>query len=191
MPRYLASTEGRNFSKTTMIAEIANTYYELMALDNLLDIINQSIEIQTNGFQVVQQQKNAAKVTQLAVNRFEAQLLHTKNLQYDVRQRIVEAENKIRFLTGGSAIIITRNSAAFSNLAMDSVYSGIPSQLLSSRPDIRQAEFQLQAAKLDVKVARANFYPSFRITAGAGFQAFNPAYIVKPESILYHLREIW
>jgi outer membrane protein, multidrug efflux system len=185
--RYLATAEGRNFMVTNLISEIANSYYELMALDNLLNIIEQNIEIQTNGFGVMQQQKAAAKVTQLAVNRFEAQLLHTKNLQYDIRQRIVETENRIRFLTGGSTNTIIRNSAAFPNLALDSAYAGIPSQLLTNRPDIRQAELQLEAANIDVKVARANFYPSFRITAGAGFQAFNAAYLVKPESMIYSL----
>jgi outer membrane protein TolC len=69
----------------------------------------------------------------------------------------------------------------------DTVFAGIPSQLLSNRPDIRKAEWELAAAKLDVKVARANFYPSFRLTAGAGLQAFNPVYLVDPESILYNL----
>src|SRR5688572_17373896 len=117
--RYLASVEGRNFMVTNLIAEIANSYYELLALDNLLDIIEQNIRIQTNGFEIVQQQKTAAKVTQLAVNRFEAQLLNTKNLQYEIRQRIVETENRIRFLTGGSTAIITRNPAAFSNIVLD------------------------------------------------------------------------
>jgi outer membrane protein, multidrug efflux system len=185
--RYLSSTEGRNFMVTNLIAEIANSYYELMALDNLLDIIEQSIRLQTNGFEVVQQQKIAAKVTQLAVNRFEAQLLNTKNLQYEIRQRIVETENRIRFLTGGSATIITRNPAAFNNLGLDSAQVGIPSQLLAYRPDIRKAELQLEAANIDVKVARANFLPSFRITAGTGFQAFNAAYLFRPESMLYSL----
>jgi outer membrane protein, multidrug efflux system len=184
--RYLATAEGRNFMITNLIAEIASSYYELMALDNLQDIIEQNIEIQTNGFEIVKQQKSAAKVTQLAVNRFEAQLLNTTNLQYDIRQRIVETENRLRFLTGGSATTIFRNSESFGTLPLDLAYTGIPSQLLSNRPDIRQAELQLKAANIDVKVARANFYPSFRITAGAGFQAFNAAYVLKPESLLYN-----
>jgi NodT family efflux transporter outer membrane factor (OMF) lipoprotein len=185
--RYLATAEGRNFMVTNLISEVANSYYELMALDNLLNIIEQSIQNQTNGFEIVKQQKSAAKVTQLAVNRFEAQLLHTKNLQFDIRQRIVETENKIRFLAGGSASSIPRNSTSFNDITLDSVSAGIPSQLLANRPDIRQAELQLEAAKIDVSVARANFYPSFRITAGAGFQAFNAAYLFKPESMLYNL----
>jgi outer membrane protein, multidrug efflux system len=65
---------------------------------------------------------------------------------------------------------------------------GIPSQLLANRPDIKQAELDLAAAKLDVKVARAEFYPSFEISSAIGFQAFKPTYLVKfPESVLYSL----
>lgn len=185
--RYLASVEGKNFMVTNLIAEIANSYYELIALDNLLGIIEQSIDIQTNGLEIVKQQKAAAKTTQLAVNRFEAQLLNTKNLQYDIRQRIVETENRLRFLTGGFATSINRNPDAFSDTVLDSIHAGIPSQLLANRPDIRQAELQLKAADLDVKAARANFFPSFRITAGAGFQAFNPAYLFDGESMMFNL----
>ncbi|HEY3429670.1 MAG TPA: TolC family protein [Cyclobacteriaceae bacterium] len=185
--RYLATTEGKNFMVTNLIAEIASSYYELMALDNLLNIIEQNIEIQTNGFDIVKRQKDAAKTTQLAVNRFEAQLLNTKNLQYEIRQKIVETENRIHFLTAGFPKAIPRNSVAFNDIRVDSVSLGIPSQLLANRPDIRQAELELEAAKLDVKVVRANFYPSLSIEAGVGFQAFNPAYLVKPESMFYNL----
>lgn len=185
--RYLGTVQGKNFIVTNLISEIANSYYELMALDNLLDIIEKNVEIQTNGLQVVKQQKQAAKVTQLAVNRFEAQLLNTKNLQYEIRQRIVETENRIHFLTGGFPKPIARSSASFNDIAVDSISAGIPSQLLANRPDIREAELNLAAAKLDVKVARSNFYPSLRIEAGAGFQAFNPAHLIKPESMLFNL----
>src|SRR5690606_15415979 len=162
--RYLSSVEGRNFMVTNLISEIAESYYELMALDNLLDIVERNIEIQGSALQTVKQQKEAAKVTQLAVNRFEAQLLNTKNLQYEIRQRIVETENKINFLVGRFPQPITRDSESFENLPIGPVQEGIPSQLLENRPDIRQAELELMAAKLDVKVARANFYPSFKIS---------------------------
>ena len=185
--RYLGSVEGKNFLVTNLISEIANSYYELMALDNLLDIIEKNVAIQTNGLHVVKQQKQAAKVTQLAVNRFEAQLLNTKNLQFEIRQKIIEAENRIHFLIGGFPKTISRSSVTFNDIVIDSISAGIPSQLLRNRPDIRQAELNLAAAKLDVKVARANFYPSLRIEAGTGFQAFNPAHLIKPESILFNL----
>lgn len=67
------------------------------------------------------------------------------------------------------------------------IHTGIPSQLLANRPDIRQAELDLAAAKLDVKVTKARFYPTLGISAGVGYQAFNPSYIFKPESLIYSL----
>lgn len=185
--KYLASVEGRNFVVTNMIAEIASSYYELVGLDNLLVTLQQNIELQKNALQLVKLEKEAAKVTQLAVNRFEAQLLNTTNLQYEIRQRIVEAENRINFLTGRFPQHITRNTADFNNLTNDPIFAGIPSQLLANRPDIRQAELELAAAKLDVSVAKANFYPSFSLKAGLGFQSYNPLYLIRPESILYNL----
>lgn len=184
--RYLASIEGKNFMITNLIAEIAETYYDLMALDNSLEIIESNIRIQSEALKVVRQQKNAARVSQLAVNRFEAQLLNTQNLQYQIKQRIVEAENHINFLTGRFPNPIKRNSMSFIDLKIDSINSGIPPQLLQNRPDIRQAEFNLAASKLDVKVARAKFYPSLDITTGLGFQAFNPTFLFNTESMLFN-----
>ncbi len=185
--KYLSSIEGKNFMVTNLIAEISNSYYELMALDNMLDILQKNMQIQSDALKVIKEQKNAAKVTQLAVNRFEAQLLNTQNLQYGIKQQIVETENRINFLTGRFPKPIERNWKSFFDLATDSIQAGIPSQLLANRPDIRQTEMDLAAAKLDIKVARANFYPSFKITAGAGFQAFNPSVLINPQSIIYTL----
>lgn len=186
--RYLASVEGRNFTITNLIAEIANSYYELLALDNQLLIIKQNIEIQQNALAVVRQEKESARVTELAVKRFEAQVQNTISLQYNTQQRITETENQINFLLGRFPQPITRDAQAFNNLVPQVVQAGVPAQLLSNRPDIRQAEQQLIAAKLDVKIARANFYPSLGISAGAGFEAFKPGLLFNsPESMLYNL----
>ncbi|WP_336518029.1 TolC family protein [Pollutibacter soli] len=185
--RYAASAEGRNFLQTNLVAEITNSYYELMALDNMLSIVRQNMDLQSNALSVIKLEKEAAKVTQLAVNRFEAQLLNTQNLQYEILQKIVEAENRINFLAGRFPQPIERNSASFNNMAFGVVNAGIPSQLLVNRPDIRQAELELAAARLDIKVAKANFYPQFRLTAGVGLQSFNPVYLLDVKSILYNL----
>nr|WP_245532669.1 TolC family protein [Bernardetia litoralis] len=185
---YLSSIEGRNFLVTNIIAEIASSYYELLAFDNQLAIINQNIEIQSNALRIVKLQKQSGKVTELAVKRFEAQLINTKSLQFDVLQDIVVTENKINFLLGRYPQPIQRDAKNFMNLVPKVIVAGIPSQLLGNRPDIKQAELKLAAAKLDVAVAKANFYPSLRLTAGLGLRAFNPTFLVKaPESILYSL----
>ncbi len=186
--RYLATTEGKNFMVTNLVAEIANAYYELMALDNQLEILKKNIEIQSSALAVVRLQKQAARVTELAVRRFEAQVFNTKSRQYYIQQRIIEAENRINFLLGRYPQPILRSSDTFNNLIPKTISTGIPSQLLTNRTDIRQAEQELAATKLDVSIARANFYPSLIITAGVGFEAFNPKYLLKaPQSLLYSL----
>lgn len=184
--RYLAKTEGKNFLVTQLVSEIAESYYELMALDNLLEIINRNVTIQTEAYEKVKQLKEYAKSNQLVVNRFKAQLLNTQNQQFAIKQKIVETENRIHFLTGTYPSQLDRNSKLFMKLKIDSLQAGIPSQLLENRPDIRQAEFQMAAAKLDVKSAKANFYPRLDIKAGLGYQAFDPSYLFKPESLLFN-----
>lgn len=177
--RYLASVEGRNFMVTNLIAEIASSYYELLALDSQLQIVKQNIGIQENALKMVRLQKEATRVTELAVKRFEAQVLNTKSLQYGIQQRIVETENRVNLLVGRFPQPVERDQNEFLKLSPDRVYVGTPGVLLSQRPDIRRAEQELTAAKLDVEVARANFYPNLGLSASFGTQAFNPAYLVK------------
>lgn len=186
--RYLGSVEGKNFMVTNLVAEISNSYYELMAYDNKLLILQQNLEIQQNALEIVKLQKTAGEVTELAVKKFEAEVYKNQSHLFYLKQQIIEVENRINFLVGRFPQPVLRNSAGFQQMVPDTIYSGIPSQLLQNRPDIRQAELNLSASKLDVKVARANFYPSLRITAGVGYQAFNVKYLItSPQSLLYNI----
>lgn len=186
--RYLSSIEGKNFMVTHLVSEIANSYYELMALDNELEIVQQNIDIQTNALRIVKLQKQAGQVTELAVKKFEAEVFKNRSHQFEIQQEIVEAENRINFLVGRFPQPVARNSQGFNELLPASIYAGIPSQLLENRPDVKQAELALAAAKLDIKVAKADFYPSLSIRAGVGLNAFNLKYfITNPQSILYNV----
>jgi NodT family efflux transporter outer membrane factor (OMF) lipoprotein len=182
--KYLSTTEGKNFMVTNLVAEIATSYYELMALDNQLMILKNNIEIQQNALEIVKLEKVAARVTELAVKRFEAEVLKNQSRQYAILQSITETENRINFLVGRFPQPVARSSQGFNELAPDTIHSGIPTQLLENRPDIRQAEMDLLSAKLDVKVARANFYPSLIISGIAGYEAFNPKFLLNPESMI-------
>jgi NodT family efflux transporter outer membrane factor (OMF) lipoprotein len=186
--RYLSTIEGKNFVVTNLVAEVANSYYELLSFDNQLLIVRQNIELQKNALEIVKVQKEAARATELAVKKFEAEVLKSQSLEFEILQNITETENKINFLLGRYPQTIIRDKNNMLNLLPAVVNSGIPSQLLANRPDIKKAELDLTAAKLDVKIARAEFYPSFGISAAAGLQAFKPSYLVKfPESLLYSL----
>lgn len=185
---YLASSEGRNFMVTNIVAEIANNYYELLSLDTQLGIIQRNLVILNNALSITRQEKEAAKVTELAVRRFEAEVLKTQSLQYDIQQNIVEKENRINFLIGRFPQHVERNSQSFNDLIPNAVSAGVPSQLLENRPDIRQAERNLEAANLDVGVARANFLPSLNLSASLGVMAYNPLYILNlPQSLMASL----
>ncbi len=184
--RYLSSIEGRNFLVTRLVAEIANAYYEMMALDNQLRIVKQNIEIQQNALRIVRLQKQSAKVTELAVKRFEAEVLKNLSHQFYIEQQITETENEINFLVGRFPQPVARNSDVFTNLSPDTLFSGVPPQLLDNRPDLRQAALELEASKLGVMAAKAEFYPSLDISASIGYQAFNPKYLLtSPASLLY------
>lgn len=173
--RFLASVQGKNFLITNLVAEIASTYYELEAYDRQLKIINQYIKIQENALKIARLQKLSANTTELAVRRFEAEVYHTKSRQNIIQQRIVEAENRINFLVGRFPQHVNRSSDLFMTMRLDSIATGFPIQLLENRTDVQQAELQLAAAKLDVKVAKKQFYPSLSLEGGVGYQAFNPA----------------
>lgn len=188
LAKYLGTIEGRNFVLTNLIAEVANSYYELISLDSQLDIIRETIQLQKNQLDIVRVQKEAAVVTELAVKQFEAQVLNSQSLEYDILQSITEHENKINFLLGRYPQKIARDKMALKAQVPYQVMTGIPAQLLQNRPDIKQAEFELQAAKWDLKTARQAFYPSLNISGMLGFQAFKPSFLFTfPESLAYSL----
>ncbi|WP_076447015.1 TolC family protein [Chryseobacterium sp. RU37D] len=181
---YLSTVEGKNFVLSNLIEEVADNYYELLALDNQLDIIQQYIKLQQKALEISKIQKEAAAATELAVKKFEAELAKSKATEYTIRQEITEKENEINALCGRFPQPIVRTKEDFMTTIPQTVYTGIPSQLLANRPDIKQAELELKSSKLDVEAARKEFYPSLEISATLGLEAFKPSYLVKmPESI--------
>ena len=183
---YLASVEGTNFVISTLVADVASYYTELLALDNELALVQQTITKQQEALEVIQLQKEVGRANELAVEQFHAQLLNTKILEKNIQQQVIEVENKINFLLGRYPQPIKRNKDIFARELPAQIASGFPSQLLANRPDIREAEFKIQATQFDLQAAKAAFYPNFNITASLGFQAFNPEFLFSsPASIAY------
>jgi NodT family efflux transporter outer membrane factor (OMF) lipoprotein len=186
--RYLGSVEGKNFVVTNLVSEVANTYYELLALDNQLEIIRQTIQLQKNALEIVKVEKEASRVSEIAVKQFEAQVFSSQSLEFDVLQKITENENKINFLLGRFPQPVVRDKTTFTDQIPMQIKVGIPSQLLKNRPDIKQADYELFATKCDVKAAQAEFYPSLSITGLLGFNAFKTAYLfTTPQSLAYSI----
>jgi NodT family efflux transporter outer membrane factor (OMF) lipoprotein len=184
---YLSTVEGKKWVTTNLIAEVANTYYELVGLHAQLNIINESIALQQKELEVVKIQKEASVVSELAVKQFEAMVYNAQNLSFNLLQNITETENKMNLLLGRFPQKI-EVSEGFTQALPNSLEVGIPSQLLKNRPDIQQAEYNLKASSFDLKAAQAEFYPTVNIGSSLGLNAFKAKYLFRsPESIMYSL----
>lgn len=182
--RLTAATERRNAFVTRLIADVADNYYRLLAIDVRLIVIDQTIALQEQSLSVAIARKDAGQGTVLAVQRFQAELRKNHSAKLIVRQELIEVENRINYLVGRFPQQVERTNANFTDLVLAPPAVGLPAQLLLSRPDIREAERELAAAGLDVLVTRARFFPRLDITAGVGWEAFNPKYLFDPGSFI-------
>jgi NodT family efflux transporter outer membrane factor (OMF) lipoprotein len=184
--RWLSTTDGRNFVVTGLVAEIAQNYYALLALDARMENLNNVIALQEQSLRIAEARMAAARSTALGVQRFLAEVRKNQSDKRILAQQIIETENRINFLAGRYPQRVARNSTGFINLPLPKLSVGVPPQLLQNRPDIRQAERELQATGLDVNVARKNFYPKLFITGGVGYEAFNPRFLyLTPDALFY------
>jgi multidrug efflux system outer membrane protein len=186
LARILASNAYRHLVQTNLIAETANAYYELLAAEQELKILDETILLQDQALELMRIQKEAAAVNELAVQQFEAQSLGMKSLRIEIAQQLFDAELRIQQLAGRTKGMIRKDSVFFTSGLIPKVKSGLPSELLLNRPDIRQAEMELIASKADVRAARAAFLPSLMISGNLGMQAYAPRLLTMfPESIAY------
>ncbi len=184
--RFLSSEVGKNLIITTLVAEIATLYYDLLALDNELVTIRKNLDLQEKAMNTIHDLKNGGKANELAVKQFEAQFLDTKALEVHIQQEIIKTENILNVLLGSFPKKIIRGLPIRNQLLPEQTATGIPSSMLVRRPDIRQAELELTAAKSDLKLARAAFLPSLIIGAYGGFNAFKaPLLFSSPASLVY------
>ena len=187
LAKILSSQEGLKYVTGSLAADVALSYYELLALDNELLVIKESALKEKEALDYMKAQKEAGKVNELVVQQFTAQYYNLQILEKEVLQLIAKEENRLNLLLGRYPQQIERKKE---NLFATNylIPTTLRSDVLLNRPDIKAAEWLLESAKFDVLAARAAFYPSFSINMGLGFQAFNLAYFfTTPQSIAYQL----
>lgn len=186
--RYEATIQERNFLLTEIVAEIADSYYDLLALDNQIEILDRNIELQKNALEVVKLKKAAARGTELGVQRFQAEVVKNRGRRFALDQQRIVVESRINFLVGRFPQSVERNADNFMAMNPDVIATGLPAELLDNRPDVKAAELRLEAARLDTRSAKARFFPSLRLDANVGYQAFNPAHLIDtPQSLVANL----
>lgn len=184
----LASEQGRKWVITQLVAQVASYYYELLALDNRLEIIYRNVELQDKAVEIVKAQMEGGRANALAVQQFTAQLLHTKGLEHETKLGIVQLENEMNVLLGQLAHTpVPRGTAITKQEIPTEIHAGTPAEMLAKRPDVQQAQWALAATKADVDVARKSFLPSLILTPYFALNAFKLPLLLNGSSLAYGL----
>lgn len=179
---YLQSVAAHQAVKTQLISSIATSYYQLLALDSQLEITKKTIESRKNGVETIKALKDAGLTNQVAVDQNIAQYNSARALEVDIETAIFKTENTLSILLGKNAQKIERGSLANQKIETE-LKLGVPSTLLSNRPDVMAAEYNLiQSFELS-NVARSNFYPSLKLTASGGFQSLDLDNLIDTNSL--------
>lgn len=183
---YLQSLEAHKAVKTRLIATIATSYYQLLALDEQLKVTRETVKNREQGLETTRALKDAGNVTEVGVQQTAAQLYAAQTLLIDIGNQIRLEENALSILLGEAPHTITRSDLGSQQI--DTLFGeGVPTQLLANRPDVRAAEFGLINAFELTNVARANFFPTFQITASGGYQSLALETWITPQSIFFNL----
>lgn len=167
---YLQSVSAHQAVKTDLVATIASTYYQLMALDKQREIAEQTLESRKSSLETTLALKEAGQVTEVAVKQTEAQVHTTEIILIDLENNIKLLENAFCILMGEPAHKVERGNLDNQAIGTD-LKTGVPYQLLSNRPDVMQAEYGLINAFELTNVAKSSLYPSLSLSANGGFQS--------------------
>lgn len=176
----------RHAVQSQLVASIANNYYMLLMLDEQLNISLRTLDTWEENIRTLEALKRAGKTNEAAVLQAKANRLEVASSVLTLRRQILEMENSFSALIGTVPMAIKRNKMVDQN-PPDSLYAGVPAELLSRRPDVRQAEMTLAKSFYDINISRAAFYPSLKLTGALGWTTGTGNIVVDPGSIIANL----
>lgn len=169
----------RQAVQTQLIATVADSYYSLLMLDEQLRINKETCDNWAQTIRVLDALKRNGKTNEAALLQAKANLLALENAGTALRSSIVQTENALSALLATPSHSIKRGSLNCQQFP-DSVSVGVPVQILSKRPDVRQAEFNLAKAFYATNVARAAFYPTINLSGAVGWTNNGGGVIMNP-----------
>jgi multidrug efflux system outer membrane protein len=161
---YFASDEARRDVRLLVLSEVAQAYFQLRALDADLEVADQTVKSFQDTLDIFQKRFEGGDASGLEVSRAQAALSDVAAVVPDLRRQIVAQEAALDLLLGRNPGPISRGTALAEQFDPPEVPTGLPSQLLERRPDLREAEQTLIAANANVGVAKANFFPTISLT---------------------------
>lgn len=168
---YLQSVEAQRALRMTIVAEVAQAYYELVALDTELNIVSQTQRAREEGVRLARIRFEGGLTSETSYQQAQVELARTATLVPDLERRISLKENDIAFLAGEFPTRIDRSSFLQEIDVPHTLPVGLSSDLLERRPDLRAAEQQLRAEHAKVKVAYTDMFPRIALTGQFGLES--------------------
>ena len=173
----------RQAVQTSLVATIAENYYMLLMLDEQEDITAETLDSWDEYLHTLRALMQAGEANRSTLNQAEANRLSVQNSLADLRLQITELENSLSATLGRKPGHIARTTLQEQTFP-DTLSIGVPMELLSMRPDIRQAQASLEQHFYISNTARAAFYPSITLSGAAGWTN-SGAPVANPESWLW------
>jgi outer membrane protein, multidrug efflux system len=167
----LASDDNRKAVITTVIADVAAAYFNLLELDMELEISRRTLAVREDSLQLIRVREQGGIATLLEVREGEQLVYGAAQVIPFTEQQIQQTENAISLLLGQPPGDIARGRSLIEQQEPPAVPPGVPSSLLERRPDIRAAEQNLVAANAFIGVAKAAYFPQISLTGLFGFQS--------------------
>ena len=168
----LAATEwGRRAVVTSLVAQVAEAYFALRAIDLNLDISRQTLASRQESLRLTQVRAAGGVASELDVRQAEQLVFGASAVIVDLERQAEQQENLISVLQGNNPGAVPRGRTLTDQPLIPQVPTGLPSALLERRPDIVEAEQALVAANANIGVVRANFFPEVSLTGSGGFQS--------------------
>ena len=166
-----ASEENRQTIRTTLISDVAQSYFDLLELDHEAQIDRRTLELRRSSLDLVRKRYESGLTALLDVRRAEQELALAAAAVPEVERRVVQTENRLSILLGRNPGPIARGTLLESQRMPPAVPAGLPSDLLERRPDVRQAEGHLVAANAHIGEAKAAFFPRISLTGMFGLES--------------------
>ena len=170
---YLASEEGQRALMLSLLRQVADSYLQLLQLDEQLAIVQKSVESYSESLRLFDEQLEGQVGDRLQVASAKAALASSQAQIPAIQMQIANLENAVSVLAGRAPGRIRRSGSTRDIAYNVKVPAGIPAYILSRRPDVRQSEYQLRAANAEVGVAIANYFPTISLTAAGGLASAN------------------
>ncbi|SHL76703.1 efflux transporter, outer membrane factor (OMF) lipoprotein, NodT family [Chryseobacterium carnipullorum] len=179
---YLGTVAAHKAVKSDLIASVASSYYQLLTYDSQKKIITETIAVREKNLETTRALKISGTVTEVAVQQSEALVFNAKSLLIDIDTQIQLLENTMSLLMGEPSHAIERSTLETQKIPID-LKLGYPAQLLANRPDVMRAEYNLMNAFELTNAAKAQFYPTLKITGSGGIQSLDIHHLFSVNSL--------